>query len=749
MKGVTFYVVAGMLVSSVAADTVVFGPGSRDVGVVMPRSGQTVRLDAGAVVNGVIVVSNACNVTVKGKGTVVGTSDAGASIVVVDSSNVKIDGVTLKKPLAVRAVASSVSGVSASNVTFRPYASEADFLSREDVPCLVHVSVDGDKNLACENLEFSNFWLLGGPSRCYSRVEAAVEGRPIRGVSFHNMPEGMELYKVGAVETELPAYVYGNGYRKFLLFGWEFGCGITPELLEKKSADFWASGIEGVGLQVASRYSVMHGPGMRRDDFRSKIASYRKALSKPGLRNSFMGQFFFRSPTNRIDWTDNAAWARIGRSMSTLAWFARETGMKGCLVDTEDYKGVKQFVRKSGDLEYGKLVKLVRRRAKDIFTGVFREYPDAEIMTFWLLSLDPYYFRSPSALSVARDKSDLWPAFVNGILDAMPPSALLTDGNEEGYKYLSGRGDYNLSSVQQRDHVIELIAPENRVKFRSQVRVGFGLYVDAFENAEVGKNGKKRTGLDYRGPAGGSRTGGFSNYAAEASYASSEYVWLWSETRPWVDWEKPLPKVLMTDTTRVSKLNGIGDVLRSISDPETYAFRRVVELRRDGNYVELVPEWRTDLADGVAGGFVWADDKSKMPKGIGLYVEKKRAKQRFGIDFGAGGALRAESARASFIYSVKGVSFGEIYAIGGLAKGSVNMLAAWKREKTFDWTLPTVAVPFKETGGEWRRALSSVRVPENCDEMAVIVSFDLEDGESAWIDRLSAAKIFTIPKDGE
>ena len=750
MKRMAFAVVAWMLAASVAADTIVFGPGAHAAGMVALRSGQAVRLDAGAVVNGVIVVSNVCDVTVKGPGTIVGTSDVGASIVIVDSKNVKIDGVTLKKPLIVRAAASSISGVSASNITFRPYASGADFLSRKDVPCLVHVSVDGDRNLICENLAFSNFRLLGGPSRCYSRVEAAVDGRPIRGVSFKNMPEGMELYKVGAVETDLPAFAYGNGYRKFLLFGWEFGCGITPEMLEKKSGDFWSSGIEGVGLQVASRYSVMHEAAISKESLRPKVDDYRKALAKPGLRNSFMGQFFFRSPESRIDWTDDAAWSRIGQSMSALAWFARETGMRGCLIDTEDYKGAKQFTWRPGDPECGELVNLVRRRARALFVGVFSEYPDVAIMTLWLFTMDPDYFRSASASAVARDKGDLWPSFVNGILDVMPPKVLLIDGNESGYNYIAGRGDFNLSSVQQRDHVIELVDPENREKFRSQVRVGFGLYVDAFEHAEIGKDGKKRTGLYYRGPAGGSRTGGFAKYAAEASYASSEYVWLWSEKRPWVDWEKPMPKVLTTDMTRVQKLKGVDNVLRSISDPESYAFRRVAELKRDGGYVELAPNWRAELVGGdAAKGFAWADDKSKMPNGVGLYVDKKREKQRFGIDYGAGGAVRAEGAKGSFLCSIKGVSFGETYAIGGTAKGRVRLRVAWKRNGTFDWTLPFVAVPFKNVGGEWRRALSAVHVPENCDELVVLVSFDLADGESAWVNSLSAAKIFTIPKDGE
>ena len=56
-------------------------------------------------------------------------------------------------------------------------------------------------------------------------------------------------------------------------------------------------------------------------------------------------------------------------------------------------------------------------------------------------------------------------------------------------------------------------------------------------------------------------------------------------------------------------------------------------------------------------------------------------------------------------------------------------------------------MPFKDVGGEWGRALSAVRVPENCDELSLILSFDLAEGESVWLRDLSVVKAFTIPKD--
>ena len=54
-------------------DEIVFGPGEHHVGVVVPRSGQTVRIEEGAVVYGAILVAHANDVTITGRGIVDGS----------------------------------------------------------------------------------------------------------------------------------------------------------------------------------------------------------------------------------------------------------------------------------------------------------------------------------------------------------------------------------------------------------------------------------------------------------------------------------------------------------------------------------------------------------------------------------------------------------------------------------------------------------------------------------------------------
>jgi len=56
-----------------AADEIVFGPGEHHVGVIVPKSGQTVRIEEGAVVYGSILLAHVHDVTVTGRGIVDGS----------------------------------------------------------------------------------------------------------------------------------------------------------------------------------------------------------------------------------------------------------------------------------------------------------------------------------------------------------------------------------------------------------------------------------------------------------------------------------------------------------------------------------------------------------------------------------------------------------------------------------------------------------------------------------------------------
>ena len=77
----------------------------------------------------------------------------------------------------------------------------------------------------------------------------------------------------------------------------------------------------------------------------------------------------------------------------------------------------------------------------------------------------PNYFTSDTPCADVRAQGDLWPAFINGLMDALPPGARLVDGNEHAYRYEAERGDFFKSATVQRARALSLIAPENRAKY--------------------------------------------------------------------------------------------------------------------------------------------------------------------------------------------------------------------------------------------------------------------------------------------
>ena len=82
---------------------------------------------------------------------------------------------------------------------------------------------------------------------------------------------------------------------------------------------------------------------------------------------------------------------------------------------------------------------MARKRGREIFGEVFRVYPDVVILSLWLFSWDIADVRSNNPVLSARSTGNLWPAFVNGILDVLPSTALLVDGNEWAYQIEASR----------------------------------------------------------------------------------------------------------------------------------------------------------------------------------------------------------------------------------------------------------------------------------------------------------------------
>lgn len=379
------------------------------------------------------------------------------------------------------------------------------------------------------------------------------------------------------VAVILAATVFGavssmGASRKLVAFAWEFN-GAGPEELLKVVDAFDKTPLDGIGVSlkvpvvrdgVTTNFSYrffMHDPSWTREAFQHLIPSFRELTKHRSMKECFLSSF--HAPRWYIPWEDDAAWANVAGSMRTVAWLAKEGGLRGLYVDPEDYKRVSQFVRRADELPYDELCELVRRRAREVFGPVFEEYPDVRIHFFWLLSHLEHYAKADRAdvVNMLRDDENLWPAFVNGILDVMTPGARLSDGDEDSYRYLSDSNGFARGACNQRKVWQALVAPENRAKYLSQVGYSPSIYLDMF----VSREGSTW----YKGPVEGFRLERMRRDVVQALDVADDYVWLYGEHSPWVargkKWRKPDGRI--ADETWEDRLPGLNWMLAWAKDP--------------------------------------------------------------------------------------------------------------------------------------------------------------------------------------
>jgi hypothetical protein len=110
-----------------------------------------------------------------------------------------------------------------------------------------------------------------------------------------------------------------------------------------------------------------------------------------------------------------------------------------------------------------------------------------------------YYCRRDGGdpVRMVRHDESLWPAFLNGILDVMPPGASINDGDEEGYWHTAAKNGFRNGAYLFHCVYPKLVALENLEKYRRQVRYVPPVYMEMYVNSKGASW--------YKAPTGGSR----------------------------------------------------------------------------------------------------------------------------------------------------------------------------------------------------------------------------------------------------
>lgn len=497
------------------------------------------------------------------------------------------------------------------------------------------------------------------------------------------------------------------GRARCIAHGWDL-LNVSPAEVLAHADSFARTGVDGVLLMVREKgpdgreISFSHGlpdrvwPADARERLQPVVATCRQIAARRGLSESLVNVWMF--PEKRLDWTDDAVWANFATNLATAAWLARAGGLRGLALDNEDYRKARQFFWQEGDPPYPQALELARRRGREVFGAMFREYPEITLVAFWLYAQENEWDRpAPNDLRrFAQDNRRLWPAFLDGLWDAMPPTARAVDGNEHAYNYIAARGEYYRSACDQRYRLSRAAAPEHRGKVAAQYGCGFGMYLD---NYVKGRACRWYAGLtddpvhDFRANL------------VQATAATEDYVWIYGEKSVWAPWRNLRMKRWETLPLWDVSLPGLYSAIRSVTDPFALAQEGVA----GGSLTNGV-------ADLVRGTAYWHDDR--RPRGRTEILPK---------------ALKADGPNGgAFLVSVPDVRSGETYVLAATAAGRArHALVSWKRKGAWDWkALPVSFLEFAPRPGAVRQCgAAAVEVPEGADELVLQLSGDVDAGE--------------------
>lgn len=303
-----------------------------------------------------------------------------------------------------------------------------------------------------------------------------------------------------------------------------------------------------------------------------------KAAKFKNLTDNFL--LISANPGN-VDWFDDEGWANIVEHCRIAAWIARQGGLKGIVFDAEAYvKPWRIFhykVQPQHDqhtfIEYNAKA---RQRGRQVMEGVTDEFPGITWFTYRMHIANTRALEVPATRVAKLKKSTygLYRPFIDGWLDVAGPQVTFVDGCEKSYHFNNEQQFLEAANLIRGDCQL-LVAPENRAKYRGQVQIGFGIYLDAHWNPRDSEYGK----YYIDGPEGPDHPR-ISRLRANVSAAlriSDQYVWLYGEKFSW--WPYKYSWILGRWT---EALPGCVDIFAALRDPVGYARQQYEKLKEAG-----------------------------------------------------------------------------------------------------------------------------------------------------------------------
>jgi hypothetical protein len=247
------------------------------------------------------------------------------------------------------------------------------------------------------------------------------------------------------------------------------------------------------------------------------------------------------------DWFDDKDWAAAAQNIANFAKTAKAGRFKGIAFDSEPYTTSpwKYYQQpRHQQKTFAQYQQQVRKRGAQFMQTLQSAQPGTQFLTFGLLSWLKDLYANPIEATqlqqqLARHDYGLWPAFINGMLDAARPSVTIIEGHEWAYYfYKTAWFDAVRQAIFTNARVF--VAPKNQRKYAQQVELGQSVYLDLILDAlprgeKDPRHGK--TTQHFLSPADRFRL--LEHNVYHSLRTADRYTWMYSESADW--WQNKIP----------------------------------------------------------------------------------------------------------------------------------------------------------------------------------------------------------------
>ena len=312
--------------------------------------------------------------------------------------------------------------------------------------------------------------------------------------------------------------------KKLIEYGWDVP---TPAFIHEHIAEMTGRPFDGLIFKLEGGGKVLEPVTWDEAKFQDDYKHLQEIEWGP-----FTDNFVIMWAASDQDWFNDTHWEAIEHNVGLVARAARLGGCKGVCFDAEPYGTDPWQYQEAAHRDtktFTEYEAKVRERGGQFLRAILGELPDAQIMTFFVLSFHRYLCVPMNAemrgSRLTKHHYGLLPAFWEGMLDAATPGTAIIDGNEGAYYYTNSRQHFEAYHTI-RERARYLVTPERWPAYRTHVRVGQALYIDQY----FGLRTRKVLG-HFMTPE--ERPKWFEHNVYWALYTTDRYVWCYSERMNW------------------------------------------------------------------------------------------------------------------------------------------------------------------------------------------------------------------------